>query len=47
MHCYGGLVVIMIYASLEQAEEQIYALITQSGIDIFTQSSEFILAQVP
>lgn len=43
---YGGLVVILMYAAIENAEEQTFALITQSNLDIFTQASSDILVSV-
>ena len=43
---YGGLIVIMIYAAAEQAHEQEFALLSQSNLFIYTQSSQYILATV-
>ena len=40
---YGGLVIIMMYAG-GAAVEQEFALITQSNLNILTQTSDFILA---
>lgn len=45
MGVYGGLVIIMIYASIEQAYEQEYALMTQDNLYIYTQQSQYIWTQ--
>jgi hypothetical protein len=42
---YGGLIVILIYAGIDNAS-QAFNLITQSNTDILTQASENILVQV-
>jgi hypothetical protein len=41
---YGGLIVIIMYAGAEAAQEQEFALITQDNLFILTQNSDEILA---
>jgi len=41
---YGGLIVIIMYAAGEAAQEQEFALITQNNLFILTQNSDEILA---
>lgn len=44
---YGGLVVIINYASIQQADEQEYTLLTEANVLILTESSQNILVEVP
>ncbi len=41
---YGGLIIILIYAAAQEAEQAFY-LITQNGEDILTSSGDRILVQ--
>ena len=42
---YGGLIVIVNYASHERAREEEFAIITQTNLDILTQDSKEIETQ--
>jgi hypothetical protein len=43
---YGGLIVIIMYSAITEAEMESFELITQSNMDILTQASDNILVSV-